>query len=161
MNDSSHTTKKRITRYGHKLCFFIAIFIWICSLFQNGFTFGKEGQYEGFFVLIIGTIFGPGLGHIGYFAVYANYIWFILIFISLIRPQAKKFIFTLHGLLWVVALLTFTLNEVIVNEAGGHAKPTYGLGLYLWFTAFLLTTIAEFLKQRIYQNLKENTKRIK
>ena len=54
------------------------------------------------------------------------YIWFILIFISLIRPQAKKFIFTLHGLLWVVALLTFTLNEVIVDEAGGHAKPTYG-----------------------------------
>ncbi|EER55356.1 hypothetical protein NEIFL0001_2355 [Neisseria flavescens SK114] len=48
-----------------------------------------------------------------------------------------------------------------MNEAGGHAKPTYGLGLYLWFTAFLLTTIAEFLKQRIYQNLKENTKRIK
>ena len=40
--------------------------------------------------LIIGTIFGPGLGHIGYFAVYANYIWFILIFISLIRPQAKN-----------------------------------------------------------------------
>ncbi len=98
-------TKKRLTRYGHKLCFFIAIFIWICSLFQNVFTFGKEGQYEGFFVLIIGTIFGPGLGHIGYFAVYANYIWFILIFISLIRPQAKKFIFALHGLLWVVAYL--------------------------------------------------------
>lgn len=90
MNSSSHTTKKRITHYGHKLCFFVAIFIWICSLFQNVFTFGKEGQYEGFFVLIIGTIFGPGLGHIGYFAVYANYIWFILIFISLIRPQAKK-----------------------------------------------------------------------
>lgn len=115
----------------------------------------------GFFVLIIGTIFGPGLGHIGYFAVYANYIWFILIFISLIRPQAKKSIFALHRLLWVVALLTFTLNEVIMDEAGGHAKPTYGLGLYLWFTAFLLTTIAEFLKQHIYQNLKENTKRIK
>ena len=74
---------------------------------------------------------------------------------------SKKSIFALHGLLWVVALLTFTLNEVIVDEAGGHAKPTYGLGLYLWFTAFLLTTIAEFLKQRIYQNLKENTKRIK
>lgn len=90
MNDSSLTTKKWLTRYGHKLCFFIAIFIWICSLFQNVFTFGKEGQYEGFFVLIIGTIFGPGLGHIGYFAVYANYIWFILIFISLIRPQAKN-----------------------------------------------------------------------
>ena len=101
----------------------------------------------------IGTIFRPGLGHIGYFAVYANYIWFILIFISLIRPQAKKFIFTLHGLLWVVALLTFTLNEVIVNEAGGHAKPTYGLGLYLWFIAFLLTTIAEFLKQRNPKNV--------
>lgn len=49
-------------------------------------------------------------------------------------------------------------RSLIVNEAGGHAKPTYGLGLYLWFTAFLLTTIAEFLKQRIYQNLKENTK---
>lgn len=61
MNDSSLTTKKWLIRYGHKLCFFIAIFIWICSLFQNVFTFGKEGQYEGFFVLIIGTIFGPGL----------------------------------------------------------------------------------------------------
>ena len=122
------------------------------------FTFGQGGQYEGYFVLILGTIFGLGLGHIGYFAVYANYIWFLLIFTSLIRHQSKKVIFTFHGLLWLVALLTFTLDEVIVDEAGGHAEPTYGLGLYLWFAAFLLTTIEELLKQNIFQIFKENLK---
>ena len=120
MNSSSHTTKKRITHYGHKLCFFIAVFIWICSLFQKCIYFRKRRTIWGIFCSHywnnIWTWFRP---HWIFFAVYANYIWFILIFISLIRPQTKKLIFTLHGLLWVVALLTFTLNEVIVNEAGG------------------------------------------
>ncbi len=89
MNDSSLTTKKWLTRYGHKLCFFIAIFIWICSLFQNVFTFGKEGQYEGFFVLIIGTIFGPGLGHIGYFAVLCK-LYLVHFNIHISYPTASK-----------------------------------------------------------------------
>lgn len=158
MKNSLSITKNQINRHAHKLCFFAAVLIWICALPQNVFTFGQGGQYEGYFVLILGTIFGLGLGHIGYFAVYANYIWFLLIFTSLIRHQSKKVIFTFHGLLWVVALLTFTLDEVIVNEAGGHAEPTYGLGLYLWFTAFLLTTIAELLKQNVFQIFKENPK---
>ena len=141
MKNSLYITKNQINRHAHKLCFFAAVLIWICALPQNVFTFG------------------PGLGHIGYFAVYANYIWFLLIFTSLIRHQSKKVIFTFHGLLWVVALLTFTLDEVIVDEGGGHAEPTYGLGLYLWFAAFLLTTIAELLKQNIFQIFKENSEK--
>ncbi|HFC8502202.1 TPA: protein-(glutamine-N5) methyltransferase [Neisseria oralis] len=152
MKNSLYITKNQINRHAHKLCFFAAVLIWICALPQNVFTFGQGGQYEGYFVLILGTIFGPGLGRIGYFAVYANYIWFLLIFTSLIRHQSKKVIFTFHGLLWVVALLTFTLDEVIVDEAGGHAEPTYWIRVVFMVYRILIDNYCRIIETKCFSN---------
>lgn len=132
-----------------KILAWISALLWIISLTQDAFIFVEYGSYKGYMVLIVGTIFGWTADHIGYFAVYANYIWIVLLFAILFKSKLQKTILIGHAFLWLVAMLTFTLKEILINEAGGKAEPNYGLGLYLWFAAFFLTTLSELIRQKI------------
>ena len=126
-----------------RLLLLAAIALWLISLPLPVFIFGQNHDYDGITTLFLGTIFGFTTREIGYYAVYANYIWLFIVITLMFRPCSRTTGSILNACLWAVALLTFTLDEIILNEAGHRAAPTYGLGLYLWFASFAVTTLTD------------------
>ena len=138
-----------------------AIALWLISLPLPVFIFGQNHDYDGITTLLLGTIFGFAMGEIGYYAVYANYIWLFIVITLMFRPCSRTTGYILNACLWAVALLTFTLDEIILNEAGHRAAPTYGLGLYLWFASFAVTTLTDLCSSRRPTNTPETAQQQK
>lgn len=138
-----------------------AIALWLISLPLPVFIFGQNHDYDGITTLLLGTIFGFAMGEIGYYAVYANYIWLFIVITLMFRPSSRTTGSILNACLWSVALLTFTLDEIILNEAGHRAAPTYGLGLYLWFASFAVTTLTDLCSARRPANTPETAQQQK
>ena len=126
-----------------RLLLMIAIALWLISLPLPVFIFGPNHSYDGITILLMGTIFGFTTREIGYYAVYANYIWLFIIITLMFRPRSRTTGSILNACLWAMALLTFTLDEIILKDAQHRATPTYGLGLYLWFASFAVTTLTD------------------
>ena len=131
-----------------RLLLLAAIALWLISLPLPVFIFDQNHDYDGITTLLLGTIFGFAMGEIGYYAVYANYIWLFIVITLMLRHRSRTTGYILNACLWAVALLTFTLDEIILNEAGHRAAPTYGLGLYLWFASFAVTTLTDLCSSR-------------
>ena len=138
-----------------------AIALWLISLPLPVFIFDQNHDYDGITTLLLGTIFGFAMGEIGYYAVYANYIWLFIVITLMFRPCSRTTGYILNACLWAVALLTFTLDEIILNEAGHRAAPTYGLGLYLWFASFAVTTLTDLCSSRRPANTPETAQQQK
>ena len=134
---------KHLNPKQRRLLLLAAIALWLISLPLPVFIFGQNHDYDGITTLFLGTIFGFTTREIGYYAVYANYIWLFIVITLMFRPRSRTTGSILNACLWAVALLTFTLDEIILNEAGHRAAPTYGLGLYLWFASFAVTTLTD------------------
>lgn len=134
---------KHLNPKQRRLLLLAAIALWLISLPLPVFIFDQNHDYDGITTLLLGTIFGFAMGEIGYYAVYANYIWLFIVITLMFRPCSRTTGSILNACLWAVALLTFTLDEIILNEAGHRAAPTYGLGLYLWFASFAVTTLTD------------------
>lgn len=144
-----------------RLLLLAAIALWLISLPLPVFIFGQNHDYDGITTLLLGTIFGFAMGEIGYYAVYANYIWLFIVITLMFRPRSRTTGSILNACLWAVALLTFTLDEIILNEAGHRAAPTYGLGLYLWFASFAVTILADLCSFRRPANTPETAQQQK
>ena len=139
---------KQLNPKRRRLLLLAAIALWLISLPLPVFIFDQNHDYDGITTLLLGTIFGFAMGEIGYYAVYANYIWLFIVITLMLRPRSRTTGSILNACLWAVALLTFTLDEIILNEAGHRAAPTYGLGLYLWFASFAVTTLTDLCSSR-------------
>lgn len=139
---------KHLNPKQRRLLLLAAIALWLISLPLPVFIFDQNHDYDGITTLLLGTIFGFAMGEIGYYAVYANYIWLFIVITLMFRPCSRTTGYILNACLWAVALLTFTLDEIILNEAGHRAAPTYGLGLYLWFASFAVTTLTDLCSSR-------------
>ena len=144
-----------------RLLLLAAIALWLISLPLPVFIFGPNHDYDGITTLFLGTIFGFTTREIGYYAVYANYIWLFIVITLMFRPCSRTTGYILNACLWAVALLTFTLDEIILNEAGHRAAPTYGLGLYLWFASFAVTTLTDLCSYRRPTNTPETAQQQK
>ncbi|STZ76909.1 hypothetical protein [Bergeriella denitrificans] len=123
-----------------------AALLWLLSLPQEVFILSESGRsFDGIAVLVFGTLFGWVYGldwsrEIGYLAVYANYPA-LLLMLPIRYPGRLAEI--LLGVMWPLALLTFLLDAVIINEAAHRIAITaYGPGLYLWFAALAAVTFA-------------------
>ena len=134
---------KHLNPKQRRLLLLAAIALWLISLPLPVFIFGQNHDYDGITTLLLGTIFGFAMGEIGYYAVYANYIWLFIVITLMFRPRSRTTGYILNACLWAVALLTFTLDEIILKDAPHRAAPTYGLGLYLWFASFAVTTLTD------------------
>lgn len=152
---------KHLNPKQRRLLLLAAIALWLISLPLPVFIFGQNHDYDGITTLFLGTIFGFTTREIGYYAVYANYIWLFIVITLMFRPCSRTTGSILNACLWAVALLTFTLDEIILNEAGHRAAPTYGLGLYLWFASFAVTTLADLCSSRRPANTLETAQQQK
>ena len=139
---------KHLNPKQRRLLLLAAIALWLISLPLPVFIFDQNHDYDGITTLLLGTIFGFAMGEIGYYAVYANYIWLFIVITLMLRPRSRTTGSILNACLWAVALLTFTLDEIILKDAQHHAAPTYGLGLYLWFASFAVTTLTDLCSSR-------------
>lgn len=152
---------KQLNPKQRRLLLLAAIALWLISLPLPVFIFDQNHDYDGITTLLLGTIFGFAMGEIGYYAVYANYIWLFIVITLMFRPCSRTTGYILNACLWAVALLTFTLDEIILNEAGHRAAPTYGLGLYLWFASFAVTTLTDLCSSRRPTNTPETAQQQK
>ena len=152
---------KHLNPKQRRLLLLAAIALWLISLPLPVFIFDQNHDYDGITTLLLGTIFGFAMGEIGYYAVYANYIWLFIVITLMFRPCSRTTGYILNACLWAVALLTFTLDEIILNEAGHRAAPTYGLGLYLWFASFAVTTLTDLCSSRRPANTPETAQQQK
>ena len=152
---------KHLNPKQRRLLLLAAIALWLISLPLPVFIFDPNHDYDGITTLLLGTIFGFAMGEIGYYAVYANYIWLFIVITLMFRPRSRTTGSILNACLWIVALLTFTLDEIILNEAGHRAAPTYGLGLYLWFASFAVTTLTDLCSSRRPANTPETAQQQK
>ena len=152
---------KHLNPKQRRLLLLAAIALWLISLPLPVFIFDQNHDYDGITTLLLGTIFGFAMGEIGYYAVYANYIWLFIVLTLMFRPCSRTTGYILNACLWAVALLTFTLDEIILNEAGHRAAPTYGLGLYLWFASFAVTTLTDLCSSRRPTNTPETAQQQK
>ncbi len=152
---------KHLNPKQRRLLLLAAIALWLISLPLPVFIFDQNHDYDGITTLLLGTIFGFAMGEIGYYAVYANYIWLFIVITLMFRPCSRTTGSILNACLWAVALLTFTLDEIILNEAGHRAAPTYGLGLYLWFASFAVTTLTDLCSSRRPTNTPETAQQQK
>ena len=152
---------KHLNPKPRRLLLLAAIALWLISLPLPVFIFGQNHDYDGITTLFLGTIFGFTTREIGYYAVYANYIWLFIVITLMFRPCSRTTGSILNACLWAVALLTFTLDEIILNEAGHRAAPTYGLGLYLWFASFAVTTLTDLCSSRRPANTPETVQQQK
>ena len=152
---------KHLNPKQRRLLLLAAIALWLISLPLPVFIFGQNHDYDCITTLLLGTIFGFAMGEIGYYAVYANYIWLFIVITLMFRPSSRTTGSILNACLWSVALLTLTLDEIILNEAGHRAAPTYGLGLYLWFASFAVTTLADLCSSRRPTNTPETAQQQK
>lgn len=152
---------KHLNPKQRRLLLLAAIALWLISLPLPVFIFGQNHDYDGITTLLLGTIFGFAMGEIGYYAVYANYIWLFIVITLMFRLRSRTTGYILNACLWAVALLTFTLDEIILNEAGHRAVPTYGLGLYLWFASFAVTTLTDLCSSRRPTNAPETAQQQK
>ena len=139
---------KHLNPKQRRLLLLAAIALWLISLPLPVFIFGPNHDYDGITTLWLGTIFGFTTREIGYYAVYANYIWLFIVLTLMFRPCSRTTGYILNACLWAVALLTFTLDEIILKDAQHRAAPTYGLGLYLWFASFAVTTLTDLCSSR-------------
>lgn len=139
---------KHLNPKQRRLLLLAAITLWLISLPLPVFIFGPNHDYDGITTLWLGTIFGFTTREIGYYAVYANYIWLFIVITLMFRPRSRTTGYILNACLWAVALLTFTLDEIILKDAQHRAAPTYGLGLYLWFASFAVTTLTDLCSSR-------------
>ena len=139
---------KHLNPKQRRLLLLAAIALWLISLPLPVFIFGPNHDYDGITTLLLGTIFGFTTREIGYYAVYANYIWLFIVLTLMFRPCSRTTGYILNACLWAVALLTFTLDEIILKDAQHRAAPTYGLGLYLWFASFAVTTLTDLCSSR-------------
>ena len=144
-----------------RLLLLAAIALWLISLPLPVFIFDQNHDYDGITTLWLGTIFGFAMGEIGYYAVYANYIWLFIVITLMFRPCSRTTGSILNACLWAVALLTFTLDEIILKDAQHRAAPTYGLGLYLWFASFAVTTLTDLCSSRRPTNTPETAQQQK
>lgn len=144
-----------------RLILLAAIALWLISLPLPVFIFGQNHDYDGITTLWLGTIFGFTTREIGYYAVYANYIWLFIVITLMFRPSSRTTGYILNACLWAVALLTFTLDEIILKDAQHRAAPTYGLGLYLWFASFAVTTLTDLCSARRPANTPETAQQQK
>ena len=144
-----------------RLLLLAAIALWLISLPLPVFIFGPNHDYDGITTLWLGTIFGFTTREIGYYAVYANYIWLFIVITLMFRPRSRTTDYILNACLWAVALLTFTLDAIILKDAQHRAAPTYGLGLYLWFASFAVTTLADLCSSRRPANTPETAQQQK
>lgn len=117
-----------------------ALLLWLLSLPMEVFVLANpQHSYNGIEVLIVGTLFGWAGGKIGYLAVYANYC--ALTLMLPVRWSARA-VAVLTASMWLLALLTFTLDAIILDEAGHHSDiVAYGAGLYLWFSSLAVLTL--------------------
>lgn len=152
---------KHLNPKQRRLLLLAAIALWLISLPLPVFIFDQNHDYDGITTLLLGTIFGFAMGEIGYYAVYANYIWLFIVITLMFRPCSRTTGYILNACLWAVALLTFTLDEIILNESGHRAAPTYGLGLYLWFASFAVTTLTDLCSSRRPTNTPETAQQQK
>ena len=152
---------KHLNPKQRRLLLLAAIALWLISLPLPVFIFDQNHDYDGITTLLLGTIFGFTTREIGYYAVYANYIWLFIVITLMFRPCSRTTGYILNACLWAVALLTFTLDEIILNEAGHRAAPTYGLGLYLWFASFAVTTLTDLCSSRRPTNTPETAQQQK
>ena len=139
---------KQLNPKQRRLLLLAAIALWLISLPLPVFIFGPNHDYDGVTTLFLGTIFGFTTREIGYYAVYANYIWLFIVITLMFRPCSRTTGSILNACLWAMALLTFTLDEIILKDAQHRAAPTYGLGLYLWFASFAVTTLTDLCSSR-------------
>lgn len=144
-----------------RLLLLAAIALWLISLPLPVFIFDPNHDYDGITTLWLGTIFGFTTREIGYYAVYANYIWLFIVITLMFRPCSRTTGYILNACLWAMALLTFTLDEIILKDAQHRAAPTYGLGLYLWFASFAVTTLADLCSSRRPANTPETAQQQK
>ena len=144
-----------------RLLLLTAIALWLISLPLPVFIFDQNHDYDGITTLLLGTIFGFAMGEIGYYAVYANYIWLFIVITLMFRPCSRTTGSILNACLWAMALLTFTLDEIILKDAQHRAAPTYGLGLYLWFASFAVTTLTDLCSSRRPTNTPETAQQQK
>lgn len=114
----------------------LSVLLWLASLPCEVFP-----GYTGMEVLVLGTLFGWMVG-IGYFAVYANPVYAVLLLQGWFGRGGKAVRVSLLAVMWGLALLTFTLDKIIVSEAPTYVSAAYGAGLYLWFAALAVATIA-------------------
>ena len=152
---------KHLNPKQRRLLLLAAIALWLISLPLPVFIFGPNHDYDGITTLFLGTIFGFTTREIGYYAVYANYIWLFIVITLMFRPCSRTTGYILNACLWAVALLTFTLDVIILNVAGHRAAPTYGLGLYLWFASFAVTTLTDLCSSRRPTNTPETAQQQK
>ncbi|WP_455228129.1 protein-(glutamine-N5) methyltransferase [Kingella denitrificans] len=152
---------KQLNPKQRRLLLLAAIALWLISLPLPVFIFGQNHDYDGITTLWLGTIFGFTTREIGYYAVYANYIWLFIVITLMFRPCSRTTGSILNACLWAVALLTFTLDEIILKDAQHRAAPTYGLGLYLWFASFAVTTLTDLCSARRPANTPETAQQQK
>ena len=152
---------KHLNPKQRRLLLLAAIALWLISLPLPVFIFGPNHDYDGITTLWLGTIFGFTTREIGYYAVYANYIWLFIVITLMLRHRSRTTGSILNACLWAVALLTFTLDEIILKDAQHRAAPTYGLGLYLWFASFAVTTLTDLCSSRRPANTPETAQQQK
>ena len=152
---------KNLNPKQRRLLLLAAIALWLISLPLPVFIFGPNHDYDGVTTLFLGTIFGFTTREIGYYAVYANYIWLFIVITLMFRPCSRTTGYILNACLWAMALLTFTLGEIILKDAQHRAAPTYGLGLYLWFASFAVTTLTDLCSSRRPANTPETAQQQK
>lgn len=152
---------RHLTPKQRRLLLLAAIALWLISLPLPVFIFGPNHDYDGITTLWLGTIFGFTTREIGYYAVYANYIWLFIVITLMFRPCSRTTGYILNACLWAMALLTFTLDEIILKDAQHRAAPTYGLGLYLWFASFAVTTLTDLCSSRRPANTPETAQQQK
>ena len=152
---------KHLNPKQRRLLLLAAIALWLISLPLPVFILGQNHDYDGITTLLLGTIFGSARGEIGYYAVYANYIWLFIVITLMFRSSSRTTGYILNACLWAIALLTFTLDKIILKDAQHRAAPTYGLGLYLWFASFAVTTLTNLCSSRRPANTPETAQQQK
>ncbi len=146
------TRSKFYSLSGHKISK-IALIFWFISLSLPGLILYSDQQILwGFSILMSGWL-GPFVLNISW---YANLFFLYAIFSLVVRskPATKTSIIAI-----VLAVSTFTLNRILLNE-GGATTPVYGYGLgaIFWFIAMFLILIASDIMS--YELARKNNKNV-
>ena len=131
-------------RHAKPLCYVSAVLL-VLSIFMPGFFISgnTDPEWYGLMILMVSPL--AWMNGISGLAVYANfvYVWVWLRLLSGVR--VKESVFLMVGL----ALCTFTLREVMIDENGGTRNVVaWGWGAIVWGAAMILLAGASWDKRR-------------
>lgn len=127
--------------------------LWVIALFLPAYIFPGGGSMLGIWCFIWGGV--PGTGSIiAWLAWFSNIPFYISYFRFCSSKPIKIFHLILSGLAFIFSLGALTINEMIINEAGGTNPARPSIGAFVWIGSILMLFVGNIV---IYRSQKLQT----